>query len=456
MFYTESVFLPTHRHAFVPTGYFFLTLAILAVGLIASVYVYVAIDRSGRAHILDRASTIAETIPDTSIRLLSGTERDLGSPFYRELKSMLIRVRGVNPDIRFIYLIGKDKTSELFFYLDSEETTSPDYSPPGQVYEEASSAMYEFFDNGTPLTEGPDRDRWGVWISGYAPVTDSSGKVVALLGIDLPASQYLFDIFFYSALPMVFALMIFGFLFALERTRLREMRSIEQKEEFLSIASHEIRTPLTGIRWAMETLMSDKSRKLSRDTRRILQLTHDNVLGIIARINNLLEVKALEHTGTSRLVKETVAVHSLMEEIVTSLTLPAEEHGILLTVDAKVPKGATLSGDLQLLRQALFNLVTNAIKYTKKGTTVTISYTRDTKKKIHTIAVTDEGKGIAPEDQGYIFNGYHRSKEASQGKEVGTGLGLYLVKKVAELHGGSVRVESKKDKGSTFSLSIPG
>jgi signal transduction histidine kinase len=425
--------------------------AVALVGIGSSAYVYLQVDHASRLHVLDRASTIAALIPPDTLRELKGAPGDANDPAYLALKDQLSRVRNVNQDARFVYLIGRSETDgTLFFYADSEPADSEDYSPPGQTYEEATPVMHALFENGAAVTEGPDRDRWGVWMSGYAPVYGASGQVEGLLGIDLPATQYFADIAAYSLLPLLIALLFIVGLVAGQRARSRELRYVEQKAEFLSIASHEIRTPLTGIRWAIEGLMKG-SPEGSRQ-RQVLALVHENCLNLIARINNLLDVTKLEREDAVRLKKEPLVIGPFVEDILKSLALSAEQRGIALKLDPSVLGAGLVDADQQMLHHAFFNLISNAIKYADEGTEVWISYRHD--EDMHRFSVNDRGPGIRLEDQAAIFEGYHRTREAVRSGQYGTGLGLYLVKRAAELHGGTVAVESGPE-STTFTLSLP-
>ncbi len=432
---------------------FFLQLFVLIViGTVSSAYVYLQVNESGRLHILDRAATIAAAVPREDLRGLLGNENDLDSQSYARVKGLLTSVREVNHDVRFIYLIGRDTAGVLFFYADSEDPASPDYSPPGQAYGEATAAMRSLFSDALSRTEGPDRDRWGLWISGYAPVMDENGAVIALLGLDLPAYAYLTDVIIYSSLPLIIALLLILLLVVGQRSREREVRYLEQKEEFLSIASHEIRSPLTGIRWAIETLLKEGKERNAADTD-MLALVHGNVLTIISRITNLLDVAALERRGKAPLKKESMRLRPLFEEIVESLELTARGRDIKLVIDPSVKPGEALMADRQMMYQVFFNLFSNAIKYTEPDTAVTLSYAVEG--GMHAFRIADQGKGIPKEEQERIFEGYHRTEAASHSQTAGNGLGLYLVKKVVELHGGSIRVESSRGKGTAFIVTLP-
>lgn len=454
-YYTEAMFTPETNKRFgrMRLAPILLAVLVLFIGAISAFYVFSQVDRAGREHILERVATIAVAVPQEQLQELSGTEDDLGTPAYETLKLFLTKMRSVNGDARFLYVIGKNGEGDLFFYADSEPAESADYSPPGQIYYEATPAMQALFEDGKRRTEGPDQDRWGLWISGYAPVVDEAGTVVAMLGMDLPANSYLGDAMAYASLPLLVSLLLTLGIIATERTRRRETAYLEQKAEFLSIASHEIRTPLTGIRWAIEGLLKRQNPPLNPKTRTVLALVHESCLGLIGRVNNLLDLTALEGGNTARLRPEAIDLRDFVEDIADSLALSAQERHVSIEVDGSFSEAGTLTGDRQMLHHALFNLLTNAVKYTREGSAVRIQYARVS--GMHQLSIIDQGKGIAPEDQQKIFAGYHRTKEAIRSGAYGTGLGLYLVKKAAELHGGTVAVSSVLEEGSTFTLSLP-
>lgn len=439
--------LPNHK-SHNSLGLILIATIIAIAGVLASIYVYQEVDRVGRGHILDRANTIARAISVEDFKTLTGTETDLELPTYEELKALMIAEREVNRDVRFIYLLGKHDTGTLFFYIDSEDPGSPDYSPPGQEYPEATSAMHTFFDDGVSISEGPDRDRWGIWISGYAPLHDADGTVLALVGIDLPATRFVTDLLIYSSIPVLVALILVLLVLVAAAAHRREQERIEQKEEFLSIASHEIRTPMTGIKWGIESLLRDGA--LPEQTRKLLMLMHDNAQNLVARLNNLLDMTALETKGKGMLKYEYVSVRELLGGITKSLELAARERSVTLTIPET---DASFTADKQMMHHVFFNLLGNAVKYTKEGTDVRVTCERTTNGYV--FRVQDQGEGIAPEDQKRIFDGYHRTDEATHSSTTGTGLGLYLTKRAIELHGGTITVESAPGTGTTFVVTLP-
>lgn len=444
--------LPTKNPHHGRSAFYAVLLLTVLLGALSAVYVYVQVNDVRRAHILSRVSTIAEAIPRADLRALEGSENDIGVLSYERVKDLLTRMRAANHDVRFVYVIGENEKNELFFYADSESPDSPDYSPPGQVYFEATPGMYAVFDAGQATTEGPDRDRWGIWISGYAPILAEDGTVLAMLGMDLPANEYLTDVLAYSFLPLLITLILVIVLVAAGRARMRELLYIEQKAEFLSIASHEIRTPLTGIRWAVEGILRREQETMQPRTKLTLELVHESCLGLLARVNNLLDLTALESRTALQLKRERIEAYPFIKDITDSLALSAQQRDVTIEIDSSVEASGFLRIDRQMMHHAFFNLLTNAIKYTHEGTRVTISAKKEGNE--HLFSIKDEGGGISKENQERIFAGYTRTKDAVRSGQYGTGLGLYLARKAAEMHGGTIHVSSEPGAGATFTLSI--
>ncbi|MDB5237400.1 MAG: Two-component system, cell cycle sensor histidine kinase PleC [Parcubacteria group bacterium] len=434
--------------------YWVIAALIIIIGIAASAYVYVQVDRSSRADIIERAATLAEAIPPDQVQALKGNAGDLALPQYQLLKALMMREHAANPGIRFVYLIGAEPDGTLFFYADSEDPASPDYSPPGQEYPEASPAMHVFFsDGGKSLAEGPDRDRWGLWISAYAPVRDADGKLIAMLGMDVPAESYLINLIAEASLPLLLAALILILLLVDAIRRGRREMLLTQKAEFLSIASHQIRTPLIGIRWAVEQVLASKDSHMSDRDRDVLSLTDESSLGLIARVNNLLDVTALEQDGHPIATNQSTLIRPFLEDIAGSLALSAKRKRIRIVIDESVPGDLSVAGNRENMQHIFFNLLGNAVKYTNEGTDVTVSY--EWTLNGHQFTIKDHGIGIAPEDQDLIFAGYHRTQQARESGESGSGLGLYLTKRLVELLKGTIDVRSKVGEGSAFTVTLP-
>lgn len=150
-------------------------------------------DRLERERILALARTAAATLESARIAGLSGTSTDIGNPALDAVRAELRRVRDANPDFRFVYLMRPLATGseDLVFLADAEAPDSPDYSAPGDVYDGPSNAIRAVWREGVPEVEPPSRDRWGHWVTGLAPVRDDEGRVLAVLGMDMRADDWI-------------------------------------------------------------------------------------------------------------------------------------------------------------------------------------------------------------------------------------------------------------------------
>ena len=171
-----------------------LTLGCCLVFLVGGVLFWVtyAQQRNRReAQFRQRAVQHARGISAAKVAALSGSQDDLDTPGYRRLKRHLQLLRQAEPDCRFLYLMRRQDDGTVIILLDSEPPDSPDYSPPGDVYVEAGPDEEAFFSDGLARVFPPETDRWGTWVSAYAPVRDpDSGVVVALFGMDIEAADW--------------------------------------------------------------------------------------------------------------------------------------------------------------------------------------------------------------------------------------------------------------------------
>lgn len=168
-----------------------LIIAIVSVGSV--IYVGKRVSDVERKNLLQQVQNISVAINSEDIKMLSGTSSDLDTPEYNKLKQILKKANDMNFDIRFSYLMGMHDGQE-FFFADSEDPSSNDYSPPGQLYTESTEEDLFNHRNGIAYTSGPYTDAWGTWISAYAPIFDTSGNVEAMLGIDLSSADFTYRV----------------------------------------------------------------------------------------------------------------------------------------------------------------------------------------------------------------------------------------------------------------------
>ncbi len=186
-----------------------LLLAVLIAGAGATVWTVCRKDYEMRERLLGQTRRIVQTIDPQQIKALSGTDADLESPVYQRLKALLSTLRQADGRCRFIYLMGRQADGTVFLFVDSEDPHSKDYSPPGQVYTEASANEAGVFETGDPIVHGPTADRWGVWVSAYVPIYDRwTDTVVALVGVDVDAREWNRDLARAAVMPIILTLVL--------------------------------------------------------------------------------------------------------------------------------------------------------------------------------------------------------------------------------------------------------
>lgn len=145
-------------------------------------------DRDMRANLLLQATIASKAIDAANLAKLTGNDADLNSPAYIRLKEQLTSIRAADNHFRFIYIMSIRPNGEIYFNADSEPVSSKDYSPPGQIYQDASNELRGIFDTRAGIVEGPVDDEWGSWVSAVAPINDPrTGNTIAVLGIDIAA-----------------------------------------------------------------------------------------------------------------------------------------------------------------------------------------------------------------------------------------------------------------------------
>ena len=242
-----------------------------------------------------------------------------------------------------------------------------------------------------------------------------------------------------------------GSLFAIgyfyETTQIDRLELVRQ--EFLSNISHELRTPLTSILAFVETL-EDGGIEDKENNMRFLGVIRRNAERMHSLIADILELSLIESGNVSIDVRE-VRLNNAVQDVLNSLSAKAAEREIELRND--VPANALVSADIVRLEQMLVNLVDNAVKFNRRGGSVTVALANSNGRSL--VSVTDTGEGILPEHLKRIFERFYRADRARSREVGGTGLGLAIVKHLARLHGGEVTVESTLGTGTAFRIDLP-
>ncbi len=253
-------------------------------------------------------------------------------------------------------------------------------------------------------------------------------------------------------------ILLYGFYVYLS-FRLRQRRELMEKEQqkqlsesklqFFTDISHEIRTPLTLIIAPLEKMLDTQCDSALQSSYRIM---YQNAIRILRLINQLMDLRALDK-GKLKLKIEEVDMLEFIRNIMDSFTELANTRQIAfkLRTDDNLP---VVFIDKDCLDKIIFNLLSNAFKFTPQGGSVVVDVQTDRREQL-VIFVQDSGIGISKEQQEYIFDRFYQVRDGARNTKMGTGIGLHLAKMMVELHHGSLEVESEPGKGSKFSIRIP-
>jgi signal transduction histidine kinase len=224
----------------------------------------------------------------------------------------------------------------------------------------------------------------------------------------------------------------------------------QHKSEFLANMSHELRTPLNAVLGYTELVLDGIYGEVPEKIRDVMTRIDKSGRHLLGLINDVLDLSKIE-AGQLTLSLADYSIKELVQTVFIAVESLAAEKKLALKVDvgADLPRGR---GDERRLSQVLLNLVGNALKFTEAGEVRVAAGLRDGE---FVVSVADTGSGISPADQERIFEEFQQVDSSLTRKKGGTGLGLAIARRIVELHGGRLWVESAPGKGSTFSFAVP-
>ena len=233
-------------------------------------------------------------------------------------------------------------------------------------------------------------------------------------------------------------------------------RLVMTKSRFLSNMSHEIRSPLTSIIGFTEQM---DNIEYDPDKKRYLNAIRTSSDHLLTTVNDILDFSKLD-AGKLTLNTQPFSIKKVVDEVLYAFSVAAQKKNIALQSDVQLPEDLIVQGDAFRLKQILFNLTSNAIKFTEHGRVKIIakSITKTDNNIVVRIDVQDSGVGIPADQQGFIFEEFAQATNTKNGGRRairGTGLGLAICKMLTELQGGKIQVKSEINVGSTFTITMP-
>jgi signal transduction histidine kinase/DNA-binding response OmpR family regulator len=396
---------------------------------------------------------------------------DENDPYYEEIRVKLYDLKQ-ETNCLYLYTMAPYKENTHRFIIDGSGLPGePAFSPLGSEEDinDYDQAYFDAYTTGEPQIGFIDtQGSWGTLIGTYAPIINSRGTVVGIVGCDYDAEEINRQLqdrhrqqIILSLLFIAIGLVVFVSLansITLQNRQLRELNkkanaASDAKSSFLARTSHEIRTPMNAILGMTELLLrediSDNAHKYAIS----IKQAGSNLVSII---NDILDFSKIE-SGKVDIVPAEYLLASVINDCISIVRMKVEEKNLdfRADVDSGLPSG--LVGDVARVRQILLNLLTNAVKYTTEGSVSLKVAGRSYGQKAINLQfeVSDTGIGIRPEDMDKLFGDFTRfDLTQNQGVE-GTGLGLAISRSLCRLMGGDIIVKSVYREGSTFTAIIP-
>src|SRR2546427_3687295 len=228
-------------------------------------------------------------------------------------------------------------------------------------------------------------------------------------------------------------------------------KASQAKDRFLATMSHELRTPLNAIIGFTGTMLMQLPGPLNAEQEKQLKTVQTSARHLLSLINDLLDLAKIE-SGKVELNLESVVCQSVMQDVTTALRPAAENKGLAFEVAAPANE-IVVRADRRALNQILINLANNAIKFTERGSVrLELRQHREGGRTLTEFTVADTGIGIRAEDQARLFQAFAQVGAGARRRAEGTGLGLHLSQKLAELLAGQITIQSELGKGSRFTL----
>lgn len=224
-----------------------------------------------------------------------------------------------------------------------------------------------------------------------------------------------------------------------------------RKNEFISVASHQLRTPLSAIKWFLEMVIEEDAGEINKEQRDYLEQVYKSNQRMIKLVNDLLNVSRIEagRVGVDAVPTDMInLIGSVRDELKHKMDAKNIKFKFI-----KPDKLKKIKLDPRLTREAMMNLIDNAIKYSPEGKQIVVKLEKKGKDVV--ISIKDEGYGIPKEEQGRVFKKFFRATNIIKRETEGTGLGLYVTKRAIESMDGDIWFESKKGKGTTFYVKLP-
>lgn len=385
--------------------------------------------------------------------------------------SQMKKIRDVNPDIRYIYIWAKTGNENILKFIADAEMIEPidenkngtideDELPPlpGEEYDISETPEVNFAFNQTTTTEEFIVDKWGTFSSSWAPIKDSSGETVAVLGIDVEIDNFykvvsamLIPFILLASLLLLILTMQTVYLIRIWNSRLEIMKELDsQKDELLGLVSHQLATPVSSMKWYLEMMRDGDLGELTKEQKEHVSAMHGIGENMSDLVSMILDVSRIQ-LGRMRIDKQDLDLNVFFHDLMAIIEPKSDEKKVkfIKIIPDPLPSAKL---DRRYTNMTIENLLSNAIKYTPEGGTVKCEVTIEN--GWMQVKVADTGMGIPKAEQDKIFGRMFRASNARNAID-GNGFGLFVAKGAVEAQGGKIWFESEEGKGTTFYVRLP-
>ena len=431
--------------------------------------------------LLATARSIAQVVDPELHRTFTMRDQEKTAPYEQQIRRMenARAAIDVNGMIKFVYTCIA-QGDQIRFVLDTTPEGDADHDGKDdkshimELYEQPSATLRSVLATSVAAVDHvPYQDRWGTFMSAYAPVFDARHRVVAVAGVDVALTDYdlerssVRNIAMCSAvgalcLSFVAALGVAAYHRRLQRSITdlvasgeAAMAAVRTKSNFLAAMSHELRTPMNAV-LGMSELLSDTT--LTDRQRAFLDTIQCSGESLLAIITDILDFSQLD-TGPMVLERVPVSLRAILDKLEAHFARELQQKGLVMTVEIEAACEAPFLLDPQPLRQVLQHLIANAVKFTDKGS-ISVRVNRllisPGRPGLHFV-VTDTGIGIGitGEQQSQLFQPFFQADDSTTRRHGGAGLGLAICKRLSDAMEGRLWVKSEPGKGSSFHLEVP-
>lgn len=399
------------------------------------------------SNLLDQSDAIAVVIArgDVTEQLTSTIHSSSEAATYARVNAMIQRLSETSfMRDSSLYILGQRSDTSVFLYAGHDARTGTGASQIGVTYDDTSGNIKRVFAT-RQASSYVEKNQWGSWVTASSPIILNDGTVAGVLTVYRSESDLLTGLLYRLAIPSLVALVgVVALLVVLSRIYKRQQDILRQRAFFLTTTSHDVRSPLQGIRWALDLMKNPKA-----DRAALIKKMDDQLKYVIDLVESVLATIRIDF-ALGEFTKVMQDVVPIFEKAITAQRLTAEQYNVTIKTD--FPGQLAARVDKQLLGELISNLLSNALKYTRPGSTVVIRVWQD---HFFNFSVSDEGEGMTEDERAQLFKPFYRTQKAIDSRKPGTGMGLTLVKDIVQKHKGTIAVQSDLGKGSVFTVRLP-